>query len=142
MYICHDSVFFTGKEDTILFLFHFVGKAVFLLRGLKWNWFCKAKSQRYCFILKWNYLYNTEILTKKPNSMTHTHTHTGWGPRGVMIKVLNCGIVVSEFELPSRYNVHFWTHTFVFQSMNPLIILAMGQMVLILLSQKNVFGII
>ena len=28
-------------------------------------------------------------------------------PRGMMVKVMNCGIVVSEFELQSRYNVYF-----------------------------------
>ena len=31
------------------------------------------------------------------------------GPRGVMVKALDCGIVVSEFEFQSRYNVHFQT---------------------------------
>ena len=28
---------------------------------------------------------------------------------GVMFKVLDCGIVVREFELQLRYYVHFWT---------------------------------
>ena len=28
-------------------------------------------------------------------------------PRGVMVKAMDCGIVVSEFELQSRYYVHF-----------------------------------
>ena len=28
-------------------------------------------------------------------------------PRGVMVKALDCGIVVREFELQSRYYVHF-----------------------------------
>ena len=32
-------------------------------------------------------------------------------PRGVMVKVLDCEIVVSEFELQSRYYVHFRTNT-------------------------------
>ena len=32
-------------------------------------------------------------------------------PRGVMVKVMDCGIVVSEFELQSRYYVHFRTNT-------------------------------
>ena len=31
-------------------------------------------------------------------------------PRGVMVKVLVCGIVVSEFELQSRYYIHFRTN--------------------------------
>ena len=37
-----------------------------------------------------------------------------WGcpPRGVMVKVIDCGIVVSEFVLQSRYYVHFRANTF------------------------------
>ena len=31
-------------------------------------------------------------------------------PRGVMVKTLNCGIVVSEFKLHSTYYVHFRTN--------------------------------
>ena len=31
----------------------------------------------------------------------------GGGPRDVMVKVIDCGIVVSEFVLQSRYYVHF-----------------------------------
>ena len=33
-------------------------------------------------------------------------------PRGVMVKSLDCGIVVSEFELQPSYYVHFRTNTF------------------------------
>ena len=46
-------------------------------------------------------------------------------PCGVMIKVLDCGIVVSEFELQLHYYVHFRTNT-LGKGMNPLILLAMG----------------
>ena len=35
----------------------------------------------------------------------------GGSPRGVMVKAVECGIVVSEFELQSRYYVHFQTNT-------------------------------
>ena len=34
----------------------------------------------------------------------------GWA-RSVMVKAMDCGIVVSEFELQSRYYVHFRTNT-------------------------------
>ena len=37
--------------------------------------------------------------------------YAGGCPRGVMVKVLDRGIVVSEFELQSRYFVHFQTNT-------------------------------
>ena len=30
---------------------------------------------------------------------------------GVMVRALDCGIVASEFELQSRYYVHFRTNT-------------------------------
>ena len=46
-------------------------------------------------------------------------------PRGVMVKVMDCGIVISEFELQSRYYVHFRTNT-LGKGMNPLILPAIG----------------
>ena len=42
-------------------------------------------------------------------------------PRGVMVKAMNCGIVVREFVLQSRYYVHFRANT-LRKSMNPLIL--------------------
>ena len=94
-------------------------------------------------------LFNQTCLNERllPNH-THTHTHThiyihiyiynqkttilyefpssrGGCPRGIMIKVLDWGIVVSEFELKSRYYVHFWTNT-LRKGINPLILPAMG----------------
>ena len=32
-------------------------------------------------------------------------------PRGVMVKALDCGIVVGGLELQLRYYVQFWTYT-------------------------------
>ena len=46
-------------------------------------------------------------------------------PRGVMVKVTDCRIVVSEFVLQSRYYVHFWTNR-LGKGMNPLILPSMG----------------
>ena len=46
-------------------------------------------------------------------------------PRGVMVKVMDCGIVVSEFVFHSRYYVHFRTNTFE-KGMNPFILPNMG----------------
>ena len=43
-----------------------------------------------------------------------------------MVKTLDCGIVVSEFELQSRYYVHFWINTLE-KGMNPLILQAMDE---------------
>ena len=44
-------------------------------------------------------------------------------PRSVMVKVLECGILVSGFELQLRYYVHIRTNT-LRKGMNPLILLA------------------
>ena len=47
----------------------------------------------------------------------------GWeSHRGVVANVMDCGIVVNEFELQSRLNVRFWANT-LWKSINPLIIL-------------------
>ena len=46
-------------------------------------------------------------------------------PRGVMAKTLDYVIVVSEFEVQSRYYGHFRTNT-LGKGMNALILLAMG----------------
>ena len=50
-----------------------------------------------------------------------------WGecPRGVMVKAMDCEIVVREFVLQSHYYVHFRTNT-LGKGMNPLILPAMG----------------
>ena len=46
-------------------------------------------------------------------------------PCGVMVKVMDSGIVVSEVVLQSRYYVHFWANT-LGKGMNPLILPAIG----------------
>ena len=46
-------------------------------------------------------------------------------PRRVMVKAMDCGIVVREFVLQSRYYVHFRANT-LGKVMNPLILPAMG----------------
>ena len=50
---------------------------------------------------------------------------TGGCPRGVMVKAMDRGIVVSEFVFQSRYYVHFRANT-LGKGMNPLILPAMG----------------
>ena len=46
-------------------------------------------------------------------------------PSGVMVKAMDCGIVVSEFVLQSRYYVDFGANI-LGKGMNPLILPAMG----------------
>ena len=57
-----------------------------------------------------------------------------------MIKTMNNGIVVNEFELQSRYYIHFSTNTLE-KGMSPLILLSMGQIVPLLFFSKEEFGI-
>ena len=51
---------------------------------------------------------------------SHYH-HLKGCPRGVMVKAMNCGIVVREFVLQSRDYVHFRANT-LGKGMNPLIL--------------------
>ena len=51
--------------------------------------------------------------------------NTGVGPHGVMVKAMDCRIIVCEFVLQSRYYVHFRANT-LGKGMNPLILTAMG----------------
>ena len=55
-----------------------------------------------------------------------------WGgcPRGVMVKVMDCRIVLIEFELQSRYYVLFRTNT-LRKGMNTLILPAVDEIVLL-----------
>ena len=48
-------------------------------------------------------------------------------PRGVMVKAVDCGIVVREFVLQSCYYIHFRANT-LGKGLNPLILPAMGFM--------------
>ena len=70
-------------------------------------------------------------------------------PRGVTVKAVVCRIVVSEFELQSRYYVVFWINT-LGKGVNPLIRPAMGwilhycssrRMDLALITQVNLYAI-
>ena len=51
--------------------------------------------------------------------------NSGGCPCGVMVKAIDCGIVVCEFVLQSRYHVHFRANT-LGKGMNLLILPAMG----------------
>ena len=57
-----------------------------------------------------------------------------------MVEAMVCEIVVREFELQSRYNVHFRANT-IGKNMNLLILPAMGQIAPLLFFLENGFGI-
>ena len=65
-----------------------------------------------------------------------------WGcPCSAMVKVLDGGRVLSEFELQSRYYVHFRTNTHG-KGKNHLIFPAKGYIASLLFFSKDSFGII
>ena len=74
----------------------------------------------------WWWWWNTQTRrrTLSNNTFTYSNMHSGC-PRGVMVKAMDCGIVVSEFVFQSRYYVHFRANT-LGNGMNPLILPAMG----------------
>ena len=64
-------------------------------------------------------------LAFKGVSIVYTTPNCRGCPRGVIVKAMDCGIVVNEFVLQSRYYVHFRANT-LGKGMNPLILPAMG----------------
>ena len=64
---------------------------------------------------------STPLLPSLPNPLWPgvVAPDRGSCPRGVMVKAMNCGIVVREFVLQSRYYVHFRANT-LGKGMNPL----------------------
>ena len=68
------------------------------------------------FVGKWFQVLVTLIVL-----FAHTQIVQVGCPRGVMVKAMNCGIVVCEFVLQSRYYVHFRANT-LGKGMNPLIL--------------------
>ena len=59
------------------------------------------------------------------HSLSTLQTESGGVPCGVMVKALDCTIVVRDFKLQSCYYVHFWTNT-LGNVMNPLILPSMS----------------
>ena len=70
---------------------------------------------------------NYELFKLNRNTLSNFAKYNG----GVMVKVMDCGIVVSKFVLQSRYYVHFRANT-LGKGMNPLILPAMGLLVSLL----------
>ena len=59
------------------------------------------------------------------HAMSIPHICIGEFPHGVMVKAMDCRIVVSEFKLQSGYYIHFRTNT-LGKGMNLLILPAIG----------------
>ena len=72
------------------------------------------------WVMVFNYILHMEHVTQGRLTL-----HTRGCPSGVMVKAMDCGIVVSEFVLQSRYYVHFRANT-LRKGMNQFILSAMG----------------
>ena len=72
------------------------------------------------------------------SKVTSRIAHTKASP--LMVKAMDYEIVVREFELQSRYYVHFRTNT-LGKGMYPILLPAMGQIVPHLFFSENGFGI-
>ena len=64
-------------------------------------------------------------IVRKVNLIARLEFELGGVPVGIMVKAMVCEIVAREFEIQSRYYVHFRTNT-LGKGMNPLILPAMG----------------
>ena len=65
------------------------------------------------------------LCEKLLRSNNRSNNNIGGDPRGVMVKAMDCEIVVSEFVLQSRHYVHFRANTLE-KGMNLRILPAMG----------------
>ena len=65
------------------------------------------------------------IIIIKFSSLLLVSYNAGGCPCGVTVKAMDCGIIVSKFELHPHYYIHFRTNT-LGKDMNPLILPAMG----------------
>ena len=82
----------------------------------------KRKSKYICFINQCPVNLNGLVVITFHMFYSANKSQCG---EGVMVKAMDCGIVVSEFEFQSRYYVHFRANTFG-KGRNRLIIPAMG----------------
>ena len=109
---CIGTLTFKRLFSTIIIPFRL---HIMKLRMTKKNFF------NYAFSLQ---AYHTHTHTRVC-ACTHirTHVHGGGCPCGVMVKAMDCEILVSKFKLQLCYYVHFQTNT-LGKGMNPLIFLA------------------
>ena len=70
-------------------------------------------------------LFSIYIFSSPINLIKNIHLYPRGYPCGVMVKAMDYGIIVSEFELQSRYYVHFRANSLM-KGMNPLFLPAMG----------------
>ncbi len=94
--------------------------AIFYLRGLL-NTSISRSTQTILHLRILGGLSNYLHLSYYPQQYSIPRVFPEGCSRGVMVKAMNCGIVVREFVLQSRYYVHFRANT-LGKGMNPLIL--------------------
>ena len=70
-------------------------------------------------------MYIETLCINNLHSVFQSNTNNGGYPRGVMVKAMDCRILISKLVLQSRYYVHFRANT-LGKGMNPLILPATG----------------
>ena len=87
--------------------------------------FPKKIQELLAFIVKQLQFFEDVDPNSQPFSKVMHAYPEDFSPYGVMVKEVDCGILVIEFELQSRCYIHFRTNT-LGKSINPLILPAMG----------------
>ena len=85
----------------------------------------KSNIPSYFLLFFFQISYFQKSFQKHANSHTHIYTQPLGGAHGVMVKAMDCEIMVSVFVLQSCYYFHFWTNT-LGKGMNLLILPAMS----------------
>ena len=116
----------TCLSNFVILMFYLYGHSMYISHvAISWLWytalfsfsiFSQVLSYYTCYFLV------TILLTDIINDIESTAKITAFSISfGVMVKAMNCGIVVCEFVLQSRYYVHFRANT-LGKGMNPLIL--------------------
>ena len=116
-------------SDRVLSMGQIELNSVFVLNWIVWNrHFWHLNSVFKLNWIVWNitvYMYRIKLALNRLQWLICYKTKPRGCPHGVMVKAMDCGIVVREFVLQSCYYVHFRANT-LGKSMNPLILPAMG----------------
>ena len=137
----HQSIFARSFSTMLVISLTRFNKLFFTSVTVRCHYFCSLINLFYSFQIYFNlfisvrvvhrivflFIYISLRLSPHMKLILH-HIRSDGGVRGVMVKAMNCGIVVSEFVLQSRYYVHLWANT-LGKGMNPLILPAIGEIV-------------
>ena len=130
--ILHKTIFNYKTARAPTNLHHPGQKSRFLLLKLlpvkiwsMWIWRRQIRWTSWGWAVKYFQTNNVNVTDLFCLILVCVQVNSGGCPRGVMVKAMDCGIVVREFVHQLRYYVHFRVNT-LGKDMNPLILPAMG----------------